>query len=217
MVRPGFVSLYSGSVPWPFGGQYHPKSTKLIRRYDAQLGDSFLNRKVRQNADIDDAVNEYINLDVGKVVDLDRLLEMSLDQQRQRDEATSFSFAPFIAENFRSKYLFLTPDHPNLELARLWALEILKRVIPDRDLGRVERCLTSNPFPTSAAPIHPLVIRHFGLTFLPDNPTYPFFYEGRLTFAEFAGRYLRHEWNADLEDGLTLIQAGKREGANQNC
>jgi Flp pilus assembly protein TadD len=206
----------AGLFLWPFGSQAHPLNPAVAGPYPAELGDSYLNRKIKQGADVEATVAEYVELDVDRLRNLDRLLEVALEQQRLRDDLCGFSFAPFVAGNFRSKRLFLSPGHPALELTRMWSLEILRQFVPDSDvLDRVERNLTSNPFPNFELPIHPAVVRHFGLTFLPADATYRYGHEGRLTFGEFARRYMRYEWNRELENGFGLIRSGHREAARE--
>ena len=198
---------------WPFAGQPHAKNHQF-GLYAAELGDSFLNRMLKQNVTPEDAVARYLALDVNAMVNLDRLLEINLDQQRRRDELTDYRFADVISDRFRSEYLFLTPYHPNLWMARHWAAEVFRQIEVGEDaIAQLEQGLSRAPFPQVAAPIHPSVIRHFGLCFLPEEPRYHLGYEGNVTFTEFATRYMRYDWNEDLSKGSALALAGKLEAA----
>ena len=47
------------------------------------------------------AVERYLGLDINATVNLDRLYEIGLDKQRQRDAMSGFQLAELIAEHFR--------------------------------------------------------------------------------------------------------------------
>ena len=149
---------------WPYGGQPHPRNEARWPRqfgaYPGYLGDRFLIRLIGQGVDPRVAIERYLELDVAKDVGLDRLLEMSIDQKRKRDEITGCSFAPIIERDFRDIDLFVTRDHPSLALAKPWVVEVLRRIVSDQNLlVKVEHGLKDSPFPLDGTPIHPSVIR----------------------------------------------------------
>ncbi len=205
------VPAVNAGFLWPFAGQRHPKSFKLVI---GDYVDSFLNRMLKQNVPPEEAVQRYLELDVNAMVNLDRLLEVSIDQQRRLDALTDYNFADRILDRFRDEYLFLKPYHLNVALSHYWAREIFRHLgIDEEIITRLQEQQTWAPFPQDETPIHPAVIRHFGLRFLPEQPRYRFSTEGEVTFSEFALRYLRFDWNEELDEGTALARAGKRTAA----
>jgi Flp pilus assembly protein TadD len=61
------------------------------------------------------------------------------------------------------------------------------------------------------APIHPSVIRHFGLKWANADSRYLSVDGASYTFAENARRYMRYEWNRDLSEGMTLASTKPHE------
>jgi len=192
---------------WPFGCAAHPHNKAFWHLptgpYAIQKGDGFLNRLINQGVDPDEAVQKYIEVDIRKSVDLDRLFEVSMDQQKKRDELTGYAFGDEIVNNFRDERLFITPDHPNLPFAKRFISMILDGLGASSEaLGRVARC--GRLFPIDELPIHPAVAQHFNLRFLEPNQRYQFMWEGTFSFEEYAHRYVRFEWNEDLSEGMGL-------------
>jgi len=192
---------------WPFGCAAHPHNKAFWHLptgpYAIQKGDGYLNRLINQGVDPDEAVRRYIEVDVSKTFDLDRLFEVSMDQQQKRDELTGYNFGDEIMNNFRTERLFVTPDHPSLPFARRFISKVLEGLGADSDaLARVQRC--EKLFPIDELPIHPAVVRHFGLRFVEPMQRYQFMWEGGFTFEEYAHRYVRFEWNEELSEGMGL-------------
>jgi len=175
----------TGSFYWPFGNQHHPKddlsAAGQTGSYPNELGDRFLNRLIRKGVPIDEAVSQYLALDVAKEASLDRFMELHLERQRVRDQQTGFSVAELIEQRFRDERLFLSQGHPDLPLFKLIAEEVYKRL--DAPAALIEQALAAqrvSPFPPHEMPIHPSVIRHFGLKFVNDDTRYRYFHEGQL-------------------------------------
>ena len=72
-------------------------------------------------------------------------------------------------------------------------------------------CVT--PFPKGELPLHPSVVKHFGMDFVTPNRRYRFMNEGLFTFRDYASRYMRYEWNEALEEGLSLARTGQHQAA----
>jgi tetratricopeptide (TPR) repeat protein len=195
---------------WPFGCAAHPQNQSFWHLpsgpYAMQKGDGHLNRLINQGVDPGEAVRRYLELDVTKAVDLDRLFEVSMDQQRKRDELTGYAFGDEIIHNFRTERLFVTPDHPNLPFARRFIARLLEGLgIDAHAVSRVGRY--DQLFPIDELPIHPAVVQHFGLSFLEPEQRYRFMWEGSFTFEEYANRYMRFEWNEELSEGMGLASS----------
>jgi len=205
------VPLVNCGFLWPFAGQPHPDNPRPSHRdagpYGSESSDAFLNRLIKAGADPDTAVAKYLALDVNATVNLDRLLEVSLEKQRGRDRACGFSIAPVIEEYFRAEQVFLTPYHPNVRVTIALAEQFLARLGAARaDIERMRRALRITPFPKEELPVHPAVARHFGLAWATPTRTYRFLDEGGFTFTQFARRYAACEWNEALDAGIALAR-----------
>ena len=193
---------------WPYTNQRHPRNDEIGKGYDEgpypnELGDSFLNRLILEHVPADKALEIYLREDVSARAD--RLLELNAEMQRKRDEAAGMDVQSHIARHFRDDHLFRTSAHPTMRVFRLVAEGVFTRLGYAK--GLVEAALVAqrvSPFPRVALPIHPGVIRHFGLRFATAETRYPYFDEGHYTFAEYVRRYMNFEWNAALRDALQL-------------
>jgi hypothetical protein len=204
---------------WPCTGQPHPENqphrySDPSGPYDAELGDSFLNRLILEGVDPDEAVLRFMEADIATIRRADRMREIMLEKQRSRDLACGYRFADFIEEHFRHECLFRTPNHPEIPLTIQLATEVFGRIGVD---SHVIAAMQANPpdhlFPATQAPIHPSVIAHFGLSYVDAQTGYLFHDEGRYTCAEYAGRYMRYEWNPLLGEGYEQARNGHHEAA----
>jgi tetratricopeptide (TPR) repeat protein len=204
---------------WPCTGVQHPKNRghryiDASGPYNAELGDSFLNRMILDGVDPDEAVLRYMEADIVALRKVERMAEIVLEKQRSRDVACGYRFADFIEANFRSKPLFRSPNHPEVPLTMQLAGEVFERLGVDSNI--IENMQANPPsglFPATETPIHPSVARHFGLAHINPATRYRFYDEGRYTSAEFAGRYMRYEWNPLLGEGYELARSGDRDSA----
>ena len=201
------VPLVGANFLWPFAGS--PRIHNPVRpflpmgAFPAEAGISFLDRMIRDGTDPETAVEALMDYDVPAKLDLDRRYELSIDRQRRRDELTGASFAPLIERHFRDERLFLSPYHPDTRIALALTAFAFERIdVAGADIERLRRATRRTPFPPLELPIHPAVVRHFGLRYLSEEPRFAFLNEGRLTFREIALRYMRCEWNEALEDGI---------------
>lgn len=210
------VPLVSGGFYWPLAGQPHPRNPTpwYLKEgpFDAEYSDAYLNRLIAQNVEPDQAVDRYLKLDVNSKVNLDRVLDLILERQRERDELTGFDVASIIRAKFRNELLFRTPFHPELRITRHLAVELFRRLgVGEEPIERVQRYLTVTPFPEKVLPIHPSVVSHFGLTFIAPKHRYKHSLHGDVTFEEFAHQYVRCEWNSDVEEGIAFIRRGDHD------
>ncbi len=173
--------------------------------FDAETSDSYLNRLIVAGTDPEQAVDEYVNLDLGKTVNLDRLYELMIDRQRARDAATGYNIAAIIERHFKTEYIFLSPYRPNTRVALALAEDLFRRMgATSDDIDRMRARTRVTPFPVGETPIHPGVCRHWGLDYIAPDQRYRFRHEGSFTFREYALRYMRYEWNPALEEGMWL-------------
>lgn len=195
---------------WPFANEphVHNMSERPISDgpYPSQMGDSFLNRLVTRGVPPEEALEQYLALDIARVASLDRMCEIYLDRQRQRDTATGFALTDFIEANFRERRLFLTAEHPDAELFGVAARQLFDKMgvspgITERALGTLFR----TPFPPTELPLHPGVVAHFGLRYADHATRYVYLDEGRFTFDEYVLRYMRYENNPGLRKAIYMV------------
>lgn len=208
------VPLITGIFLWPYGCEPHVRTRETKRGefwpYPAELGDSFLNRKIMQDATPEDALADYLAADIGKRAE--RMFEIHLEKQRNRDHLSGFKLARFIEAHFRELQLFDTPNH----LSGAFMPELVKPVF--RQLG-VSDALVGAALAWAArigateAPIHPGVASAFGLAYAGPGRRYRYFNEGGVTFEEYVVRYMKYEYNRSLREGIRLAANRDDEAA----
>jgi tetratricopeptide (TPR) repeat protein len=203
---------------WPFARQPHPNNPHPPYLeggpYGAEASDAFLNSLIKKGVDPDEAVKQYLNLDVNGVAKLDRLFEILIENQTRRDTLTGFRITHLIADHFRDEPPFLTPHHPNVRVALALASQFFEKMGVDAaDIALMNRAIRVTPFPKEELPVHPAVARHFDLKWATKDRTYSFLSEGGFTFNEYARRYMLCEWNPILQEGIELSRAGQLERA----
>ena len=197
---------------WPYAGVPHIKQSSLsieaIGPFRGEFGDRFLNGRIKENVDPDDAVREYMNLDIAKSANLDRFYTLVMQSARQRDERSGFCIAAEIEKSFREEHLFLAQLHPNLRMTVYYTTEVFRRLgVPNNVISDVVGRWRKTPFSRVAAPIHPGVCRHFGLKFADSDYRFEFYTGEMLPFEEYARRYVALDWNAPLFRGIARLGA----------
>jgi GNAT superfamily N-acetyltransferase len=204
---------------WPCTGQPHPHNqphrfSDASGPYNAELGDSFLNRMVLDGIDADEAVRRFMDTDIAALRHVDRVMELMLEKQRSRDEACGFRFADFIEANFRSVPLFRSPNHPGVALTLIYVAEVFARLgVESRIIEEWKARPWEDIFPATETPIHPSIARHFGLAYATPETRYRYFYEGAFTCEEYAGRYMRYTWDPLVGEGIELTMTGAHDAA----
>ena len=192
---------------WPYAGVPHIKHgsrpIEAAEPFWGQWGDRFLNAKIKENIDPDYAAREYMNLDIAKIANLDRLYTLVMEGARQRDERSGFCIVGEIEKSFRVEHIFLTFSHPNLRMTVYYTMEVFRRLgVPNNVITDVLGRWRKTPFPHIAVPIHPGVCRHFGLKFADSDYRFEFYTGEMLPFQEYARRYMALDWNAPLFRGI---------------
>ena len=199
VVRAGFL--------WPYAGAPHPRNagTTALREgpYPADFGDIFLDTMVGERVSEDEAVRRYLALDIAAEAGLNALLDTTLNALAILDARSGFDLASFVAAEFRQQNLFATSERLRLPLFRHIAGCVFSRMGVDRQRAET---LMEAPFAPGAMPIHPGVLRHFGMAApLPDH-RYPVLDEGTFSFEQYCRRYLRYEWNEPLHTAMKLAE-----------
>jgi tetratricopeptide (TPR) repeat protein len=195
---------------WPFGGQPHianaPDDLYPDGPFPADLGDAWLNRALEGPARPEAAEEAYRALDVARVVDLDRMRDLTLARAAERDRLYGVDFAPRIAAGLRTPGLFLGPRTPGPQMFGALARAAFARLGLSYS-GAAETAPTVRELP-----IHPSVARHFGLEEAVARVCVDH-WGGPVDFAEYVRRYLAYAEGPELEHGLALLAAGKGAAA----
>lgn len=197
---------------WPFAGRPHPQNRGFFPivggPYPAEHGDSFLDRLAEEGVEEDEAVARYLALDIAKAASLDERLSARLSRMRKLDDVTGFATAELVEGGFRNHPLFLSRERPSRSMTREIAATLFRKLGEDPKLAQKLRISSPSD---RAQPLHPGVIRHFGLTFANADTRYPMNDEGRFTFTEYCHRYWRFEWNEPLHRGIKLVRTNPAE------
>lgn len=113
---------------------------------------------------------------------------------RSREAGIDISLADFIEQNYRRDHLFATICHPQFQIIRYLAMNILERLyISGQEIAHV---VHDTDFIDLIHPIYPSVIKHLGLSFVrPEDRIYTLGSE-ILTFPEYISRYVDYHAQA---------------------
>jgi len=201
----------TGMFLWPFGGTAHPlnKPEAYLPHgpYDVNLGDRWLNRKIRQGpATAQEArqiAAEYMEMDLAAVAKADRYYELTMGQQKQRDQKTGFDCGNLIERHMHDTVLFPNPAMLTMPLFRHVIDELFARLDAPRDtVSRALDRLVNPPFAGIERPIHPSVAKMFDLRFVTPLTRYRAHTYEKLDLREFVARYCMYDWNAPLLDAI---------------
>jgi len=152
-------------------------------------GDILLDLLVSKGYSESEALHVYLRGRLAKKYPLDVLLSESLFRERQKEQGAVIALTDFIEENWRTRQLFRTPNHPDGMLL----LAIADAVLESLELGRVPLSLRSSfspEYPDFELPIHPQAGEHFGLPFAGADRLYSIY--GRpMSFARYAACYVQ--------------------------
>ncbi len=209
----------AGAFLWPFSQHAHPRNQPgpIVGgdgAYPGEIGCRQLNRLIELGLPAGEALARYASMDLAALAHLDRLLELHLERQKQRDAIAGLATHDFIAARFRTEKLFLTAGHPDLSLFRIVAEGLFDKLgIPYSLTEATLRAQRTTPFPLDEAPIHPSVAVHLGLGFVNGNTTYRYRHEGHFSFEAATRRYLAYHWNENLSAGMHLTHSNQAESA----
>ncbi len=199
----------SGGFLWPYATEPHIHFVgSEMGRAGAfgEMGDAFLNRMLRDGVDTEIAVERYLSLDIVKVTNLDRRLELALDRQRRRDEAAGIGIAPFLESHLRQTQLFFARGHLATPLARFTTDQVFKALgVSDDRRSRLYRPSFHEFFERNEQPIHPKIVSHLGLPY--GNSGHLFrLNHGRSSFEDYCRSYMRQSFNGAIYEGLRRLR-----------
>ena len=208
----------AGAFLWPQVGEPHVAAKGLFGpRFGTDYGDRYLNRSLRAKADPAETIRDYVTVDFGRTMQLERRFEISIDKQEQRDRQTGYDVAGIVRRHFRDEYLFRSQGHPQLRIMRHLAERLFRSLRAGADaMDGLAANLTEWNIPAEPnfAPIHPAVIDHFGLSYVTPESRYALWDEHD-TFRDYAYRYMGLGWNLDIEEGLAAGQRGDLAAAEE--
>lgn len=174
-IRIPIISL-ALSTAWPF--YFKDMAIRKGRSETAAdyfpYGDTFITRRVKAGASLDEVVREYTTLDVNSVLSLDEWKASNLAMLRKREESSSIRISSYIEETFEAKRCFWAPNHPTNSLVRHAFGQVLE-VLGLDDLDAKAGDDFASHIGLGALPqlpVHPSIIEHFGLTYIDNNSLY---------------------------------------------
>jgi tetratricopeptide (TPR) repeat protein len=205
-----------GGFLWPFAAYSHPRvsSTFPVLPYGAQYGDSFLNGMIEKEASAQQAIDEYLSLDIAQAGRADRRFELAMELQQRIDARCGWDTGEFIERNLSREHLFMSHGHPNYPLLRYLIDGVCRRIgVESAQIDHVLDHISAYPCTGSEIPIHPSICKHFGLSFIQPGHRYRYFRTGQLTFEEFAQAYMDREWSDAFDKAAALQRDGNLDDA----
>jgi hypothetical protein len=151
----------------------------------------------------------FADIRISRVVDLDRLHELTMSKIRLLDRDSDIVVADFVDRHFSTKRLFLMQIHPNGPMLRYLAQEVFRvcDVSGGETTERLDQIEQERGIGSYDAPIHPEIVDHFNLTWA-RGLTYRHHSEGYFDFEEFTRRYIRLDWTPSFYLGAHLARQG---------
>lgn len=206
---------------WPLAfrdDRFKKAPASVRRRIPYSLHDSLLRKLALDGVPEEDVVAAYMAHDITATFKLDRLRALNDAKMKQIDKMASFPIADYVAANVTDVQLFRTMNHPSGPLMA----EIMRRIlallpfVTDQTAVqyRLEEAAGGPGIQDVDAPIHPQIVRHFGLSWA-ERDQYRFWDEGSYSFAEHLVRLYRMECNPKIAHALALLRTGDVEAARR--
>jgi hypothetical protein len=221
------MPLVGARFLWPFAGKGHPHNAETITPwrfgglYDGALvDDQLLNLMHSRNVDrhspetlVDDLVEEYLALDYAKLVDLDRLLKRDHQMAGRVGGELGARIWTVLERDFRSQFLLFNGSRPGARLMQMLGCELAAQIDVPIDPVEAEEAwfemYGGDEAPNNVAPVHPSVLRHFGIEWAGAPARFRWFYDGFLTMGEIIKRAIRLAPDA----GSELFHRTERAGS----
>lgn len=171
-------------------------------------GFNYRDRRLDDLLDMDlpdeETLTLFLRQPIKKYHDLDRLLDETFQHEAEREAHTPIKYLDFIRENWRTRRLFNTINHPGSELMALAAHGVLTELgLEPVPMERL--CALPDPFPEFELPVHPLVADHYGLGFAGPDAQYAV-YGQTMTFAAYVAHYIDCRRNG-ITDFISYLRA----------
>ena len=134
-------------------------------------GDSYVLEMLDQGFNKDQIFHKYLNFDFTSKVDLDELYNENIDSLVDLEMKTDIKISTSIIRNLKHIKYFNTFNHQTNELPFLIVNQILDKLnlqkITKEDIKKIEEVVANH-----IMPIHPFIIKHFGLEFVTTKSKY---------------------------------------------
>ena len=130
-----------------------------------------------------------MSVDYAEMIDLQALLNTSMNIQIQKEADTDVKMLDFVQNNFTNRRVFQTMNHVGNETLLHMVNQILARLglakLPRTLLDRIDELVRPQ------SPIHPSVIRHFDLRYVDADTRYLVDRYRYLTYEEYLWNYIK--------------------------
>jgi tetratricopeptide (TPR) repeat protein len=208
----------SGNFIWPFATEGHIRGKDMpLSEFgafsDEMGGDKFLNKIFRDGGKIDRAIEDYMGLDIVSAGRLAPRYDLSQRMQRVRDERSGIEISSYMEVALSREPLFATRGHPFSGLFLHLAVQVFDKLGASSHIcSQMTKDLRPGPLEQECVPIHPAVIRYFGL--LPLRPDGKFLFNMLIqTFEEYISRYMLQMCDPDLMRGRRFFHNGQHAQA----
>lgn len=162
------IPLITCSFLWPFG--FDRPNEPVGWRFP--YGDRHLVAQIRQGVEPAQAAADYADMDLAERLDLPRLRDMEVQKWQRYDASTDVAMAAFLQQHMLAQRLFFTPDHPTdfvlLELCNQVLARLGHAAFMPPKWDHHIHTLSGNE-----VPVHPSLLRHFGITWAAADTIYP--------------------------------------------
>lgn len=151
-------------------------------------GDGVVLRLIRQGLPKAEIMRRYLAMDVAAEVDLDGLLAKSIDMQTAKEDRTDVKILDFVLSQFRRQRVFLTMNH----VGNATLIHMVNQILGHLGCAPLEPSVGDRLFELTdpQMPIHPSVIRHFGLTCVTPQTRYRIDSYRNFTFEDYLSCYI---------------------------
>jgi tetratricopeptide (TPR) repeat protein len=177
------------------------------------FGDRWVARRARRAQAGSEILSQYCALDMASEIDLDRLHDLWRIDAINKDRVCDIAITDIVEAEVRAGQAFFSPYHCSNRVV----MRILDRMLAA--LGKQAllpgALQTEDILKDFELPIHPSVIRHFGLTHVTPTHRYLTMGGGAVTFEAFYRAYIESFTVADLAAATSLMQAARFEEAQK--
>ncbi len=199
----------AGNFLWPFATRPHPRNKGAISYflgsgpYEPQFSDTELLKLMSAHTGepAEDIVDRFLELDFNAIKPLDRYYEFNRHKYTRLGQSCGLDLWPVVDKYLVDHRPFYTCFHPSNLLLKPVARFALEQLgIPGAKINEVLEGF--EPFVGGQMPIHPSVIRHFGLKAVGEDTRYVYFPAGHFTAREYFIRFVNFTYDAELHQAV---------------
>lgn len=169
---------------WPF----HCEDPRNVANRIYPYGDAFILQMIGKGVAKNEIIDTYMTLDVDEQVGLDALFEKEREMHLEAEKYADIELRHIFDARFRGMRLFNTVNHGSNAMYVCIANQILETLgIEPIDEGV---CDSLTELLEPEMPIHPSVIRHFGLRYVTPESRYQVGGHRSLTLEEYLDHYI---------------------------